>query len=171
MLRQGKKMSLPRYYKKLLELTNSDYAAVIKVKAEEQLAYHNSNGRVKRKDVQNGIAKSSRFAYDTFVAGDALRHKGKIVVARCCMKLYCIYDKLAEEAGPVVEAKSDAVAVRQARKILEKNGLRLTEFRLFSWAIMTTRYQYCTRRMRPLKCLLRWTCTLSCNRGGDLWPR
>lgn len=28
------------------------------------------------------------------------------------MNLYCIYDRLAEEAGPIFEAKNDAVAFR-----------------------------------------------------------
>lgn len=28
------------------------------------------------------------------------------------MRLYCVYDKLAEESGPIFEAKNDTVAIR-----------------------------------------------------------
>lgn len=33
--------------------------------------------------------------------------------------LYSIYDKVAEQYGPVWQARNDAVAVRAARKVLE----------------------------------------------------
>lgn len=36
------------------------------------------------------------------------------------MKLYVIYDRAAEECGPVYEAKNDQVAIRQFKQVMEK---------------------------------------------------
>lgn len=36
------------------------------------------------------------------------------------MRLYCIYDRLAEEAGPIFEAKNDAVAWRMIMNTIKE---------------------------------------------------
>ena len=54
------------------------------------------------------------------------------------MRLYALYDRVAEECGPVWTAKSDAVAVRNAR-----NGLK--EARLDEW------FLYCLGSFDPEK--------------------
>lgn len=45
------------------------------------------------------------------------------------MNMYVVYDKLAQESGPVVECKNNAVAVRQFRLMIEKTG-RPEEYQL-----------------------------------------
>nr|WAE43350.1 MAG: hypothetical protein [Microviridae sp.] len=48
------------------------------------------------------------------------------------MKLYVIYDILAEECGPVYEAKNDDIAVRMYKRLWEKEPAgRSNEFWLF----------------------------------------
>ena len=37
------------------------------------------------------------------------------------MNLYVIYDRVAQESGPVFEAKNDGIAVRQMRNLLSEN--------------------------------------------------
>ena len=37
------------------------------------------------------------------------------------MNLYVIYDRVAQESGPVFEAKNDGIAVRQMRNVLSEN--------------------------------------------------
>lgn len=37
------------------------------------------------------------------------------------MKVYCIYDKVAKEAGPLFTAKNDDVAVRMYNQLLSSN--------------------------------------------------
>lgn len=47
------------------------------------------------------------------------------------MRVYVIFDRVAQESGPLFEAKNDAVAVRQARNLIASaNGARPDEFRL-----------------------------------------
>lgn len=47
------------------------------------------------------------------------------------MNLYVIHDKLAEESGPLFEAKNDATASRSFNQLIEQNpGTRVTEFAL-----------------------------------------
>lgn len=45
------------------------------------------------------------------------------------MRIYALYDRVAEECGPVWAAKSDAVAVRNARNSLKE--ARLDEWFLY----------------------------------------
>lgn len=48
------------------------------------------------------------------------------------MNLYVVYDRLAEESGPVFEAKSDAVAVRAFNNMMAKSDAgTVGEFALF----------------------------------------
>ena len=47
------------------------------------------------------------------------------------MYLYCLYDKLAEEAGPVFEAVNDAIALRNVRQMVSRNGLDESEYYLY----------------------------------------
>jgi hypothetical protein len=47
------------------------------------------------------------------------------------MNLYCLYDILAEEAGPVFEAANDKVAVRNVRQMLAKSGQKESEYDLY----------------------------------------
>ena len=37
------------------------------------------------------------------------------------MYIYTIYDRVAQEAGPIFEAKNDAVALRSAEQLLERS--------------------------------------------------
>lgn len=47
------------------------------------------------------------------------------------MNLYVILDRVAQESGPVFEAKNDAVAARQARNLVEQaRGANALEFQL-----------------------------------------
>lgn len=48
------------------------------------------------------------------------------------MRLYSIFDRIAEEFGPVFEAKNDSVAIRNWRNTLERaEGVREDEYRLY----------------------------------------
>lgn len=42
--------------------------------------------------------------------------------------LYCIYDKVAEEAGPVFQAKTEGVAVRKFVQLIQGEQVRPEEF-------------------------------------------
>lgn len=44
--------------------------------------------------------------------------------------LYTIFDRVAEESGPVFEAKNDAVALRKFRDFMKSNPIDPREFRL-----------------------------------------
>ncbi|HEX2956326.1 MAG TPA: hypothetical protein VHO70_05825 [Chitinispirillaceae bacterium] len=46
------------------------------------------------------------------------------------MGIYVIQDVIADEVGPLFEAKNDLVALRQYSQIVEKNNLKTNEFRL-----------------------------------------
>lgn len=46
------------------------------------------------------------------------------------MRVYMIFDRLAEEAGPVFEQKNDAVALRAYRKMLKSQGESPDEYQL-----------------------------------------
>lgn len=46
------------------------------------------------------------------------------------MRVYMIFDRLAEEAGPVFEQKNDAVALRAYRKMLSNQGASPDEYQL-----------------------------------------
>lgn len=48
------------------------------------------------------------------------------------MNLYCVFDKVAEEAGPIFEAKNDAIAQRNFMKLLERTGGMQSDFVLYS---------------------------------------
>jgi len=39
------------------------------------------------------------------------------------MKLYVVYDKVAEESGPIFQAKNHKVAMRQYNHLIEKEAL------------------------------------------------
>lgn len=47
------------------------------------------------------------------------------------VNLYSIKDILAEEYGPIFEAKNDAVATRSYKQLVEKNKLNTSEFVLY----------------------------------------
>lgn len=38
------------------------------------------------------------------------------------MRLYCIYDRVAQESGPIYEAKNDAVALRMTQQYIAEHG-------------------------------------------------
>lgn len=46
------------------------------------------------------------------------------------MGVYVIYDRIAEEAGPLFTAKSDAVAIRNYRNSLKE--VQASEYRLYA---------------------------------------
>lgn len=46
------------------------------------------------------------------------------------MKLYTIYDKVAEEAGPIVTAKNDGIASRLFVHLVQKEGLNPVDYTL-----------------------------------------
>lgn len=46
------------------------------------------------------------------------------------VNLYVVYDRIAEESGPVYEAKNDGVAVRKYLQMLEKSAVRLSDYQL-----------------------------------------
>lgn len=52
--------------------------------------------------------------------------------------LYVMYDRVAQEAGPVWMAKNDGVAGRQFVQMLSKEGVRAEEFDLLEVGKYTT---------------------------------
>jgi len=48
------------------------------------------------------------------------------------MKMYVVLDRIAEDSGPIFEAKNDAVAHRNYRKMMESVDLPRSSFRLLS---------------------------------------
>lgn len=44
--------------------------------------------------------------------------------------LYVVFDKVAQESGPIFEAKNDGVAIRQFTQLMEKNPIDRQEFAL-----------------------------------------
>nr|QJB21670.1 MAG: nonstructural protein [Microvirus sp.] len=48
------------------------------------------------------------------------------------MRLYVIYDTVAEEAGPLFQAKNDEVAIRQVKNMLSQEKLvRPSDYKLY----------------------------------------
>lgn len=45
-------------------------------------------------------------------------------------RLYTIYDKRAEESGPLFQAKNDAVALRNYESLLAREEVKETEYKL-----------------------------------------
>lgn len=43
------------------------------------------------------------------------------------MKIYAIYDKIAEESGPLFQAKNDLIAVRNTKNMLMQNGVTVPD--------------------------------------------
>lgn len=61
--------------------------------------------------------------------------------------IYSIYDRVAEDSGPVWPAKNDAVAIRNARIMLKE--VRADEFRLYcvgSWDSEAVALEPCEKR-------------------------
>ncbi len=52
------------------------------------------------------------------------------------LSVYVIYDRVAEECGPVWAAKSDAVAIRNSR--IQLKEVRVDEYRLYCLGSMDT---------------------------------
>jgi hypothetical protein len=52
------------------------------------------------------------------------------------LNVYCIFDRVAEEGGPVWTAKTDAVAVRNARITLK--DVRADEYRMYCLGVYDT---------------------------------
>lgn len=48
-----------------------------------------------------------------------------------CVGLYCIYDRVAEEAAPPFAARTDGVAIRQFLAALQNAPVSKDEFRLY----------------------------------------
>ena len=46
------------------------------------------------------------------------------------INLYCIYDRLAEKAGPVFHADNDAVAIRGYNRLVEKGDIDTDDYQL-----------------------------------------
>lgn len=44
--------------------------------------------------------------------------------------MYVVYDRVAEESGPVFEAKNDGVAVRKYRDLMDKSAVSVVDYRL-----------------------------------------
>lgn len=47
------------------------------------------------------------------------------------MQLYTIFDLVAEESGPIFEAKNDAVSLRKYNLNIQKDGINTAEFKLY----------------------------------------
>jgi len=47
------------------------------------------------------------------------------------MNLYTVFDVIADEAGPLFEAKNDRVAVRQYQNLLSQSRLDASEYKLY----------------------------------------
>jgi hypothetical protein len=45
-------------------------------------------------------------------------------------RLYTVFDKVAEEAGPIFQAKNDGVALRNFGSILQSQGLNPEDYKL-----------------------------------------
>lgn len=45
-------------------------------------------------------------------------------------ELYTVYDKIAEESGPVFEANNEGIAVRQTNHLLSQKGINPQEYQL-----------------------------------------
>jgi len=45
-------------------------------------------------------------------------------------RMYTVYDKVAEEGGPLFQAKNDQVAVRVTNKIMESQKLKVVDYEL-----------------------------------------
>jgi len=45
--------------------------------------------------------------------------------------LYAILDRVAEEAGPLFQARNDGVALRMFNQMLEKEQVKIDDFRLY----------------------------------------
>lgn len=47
------------------------------------------------------------------------------------MKLYTIRDKVADEAGPIYQAKNDAIAVRQFNNLMANQQVDVVDYALY----------------------------------------
>ena len=48
--------------------------------------------------------------------------------------VYCVFDRIAEERGPLFEAKSDPVAIRNFKSMGAKEGINLEDYMLLKVA-------------------------------------
>lgn len=46
-------------------------------------------------------------------------------------RIYVVFDRIAEESGPIFEAKNDAVALRQFRRMQQEHPVDWSEFDLY----------------------------------------
>lgn len=54
-------------------------------------------------------------------------------------RIYTIYDRTAEEAGPLFEAPNDGVALRNFRNLMEKvPGYQRSDYRLYNVGVWNT---------------------------------
>lgn len=68
-----------------------------------------------------------------------------IEVPEPTMSLYTVYDRLAQESGPVFEAKNDAVAMRGFRKMLG-DSINPEEYRL----LKIGKINHCNQELTPI---------------------
>lgn len=61
------------------------------------------------------------------------------------MNLYTIYDKIAEESGPIFSAVNDGIALRSYKNLVEKEGISINEFDL----VHVAQYDHRTMRLDP----------------------
>lgn len=45
-------------------------------------------------------------------------------------RVYAVYDKRAEEAGPLFQAKNDSVGLRNFENMLDREGVKAEEYKL-----------------------------------------
>lgn len=53
---------------------------------------------------------------------EQMKKKSIVSTEPICLKVYTVYDKLAEEAGPPFYAKNHAIALRNYNKLLEQTN-------------------------------------------------
>lgn len=51
-------------------------------------------------------------------------------------RLYVIFDKVAEESGPIFEAKNDAVAIRNYQNLVFKDNVKHDDYKLLFVGVM-----------------------------------
>lgn len=52
--------------------------------------------------------------------------------------IYTIYDTVAQEAGPIFEAKNDAIANRAVYQLIKSQGIRINEYKLLNIGYINT---------------------------------
>lgn len=70
-------------------------------------------------------------------------------------KLYTIFDRRAEEAGPIFMAKNDSVAMRSFENLLNEEGVKQDEYKLLDLGVFDNEKCIITTKKDPEEVIIK----------------